>query len=143
MESVHNIKLYPDATIGETIRKIREMSGLSQKDLAEKADISQQHLSKIESDNSDPAFKTIERIAEALNIGVSKLTGYYDTSLTLKVEGDISKQGGVGIASGPVTINLQSDIPTNEEREAMRKHIAALEQHIAVLNKQIILLEQK
>ena len=51
------------------IKKRREQLGISQKELAEKADISQSFLCDIEQGRSKPSIDTALKIAEVLNIG--------------------------------------------------------------------------
>lgn len=50
------------------IKEKREQLGISQKELAEKADISQSFLCDIEQGRSKPSIDTALKIAEALNI---------------------------------------------------------------------------
>ena len=52
------------SSIGQKIRKIRELKGIKQEVMAEQLDISQQSYSNIESDKTDIAFSKIEKIAE-------------------------------------------------------------------------------
>ena len=51
------------------IKERREQLGISQKELAEKAGISQSFLCDIEQDRSKPSIDTALKIAEVLNIG--------------------------------------------------------------------------
>ena len=57
--------------IGKSIKLCRENRQLSQKELAEKSDISKAHISLIENGKRDPSFTTIEAIAEVLDIPAS------------------------------------------------------------------------
>ena len=50
------------------IKEKRERLGISQKELAEKADISQSFLCDIEQGRSKPSIDTALKIAEALNV---------------------------------------------------------------------------
>jgi|Deesub1362A_J573_1020465.scaffolds.fasta_scaffold00029_129 repressor LexA len=52
--------------VGETIRRLREEMGLSQRALARKAGISSQYLSDIEVGRTSPSLKSLEKIATAL-----------------------------------------------------------------------------
>ncbi|MFA5261802.1 MAG: helix-turn-helix transcriptional regulator [Candidatus Omnitrophota bacterium] len=54
--------------LGENIRKIRFRRGMEQDELANKANITQSHLSKIETGESNPSLKTLKRIAKALSV---------------------------------------------------------------------------
>ena len=51
------------------VKERREQLGISQKELAEKADISQSFLCDIEQGRSKPSIDTALKIAEVLNIG--------------------------------------------------------------------------
>jgi transcriptional regulator with XRE-family HTH domain len=59
--------------LGDTLRKVREAKGLSQKELAGLLDMPQPQYSRIESSKTDPSFTTLERIAKALAISLSEL----------------------------------------------------------------------
>lgn len=54
--------------LGKNIKRQRELAGLTQEVLAERAGISQDFLGKIEVNINKPGLKTIFRLAEALNI---------------------------------------------------------------------------
>lgn len=57
-------------SIGYKIRILRQNSKLTQEKLAEKTDLSQQHISRIENGTVEPKYKTIYKLAYALNISV-------------------------------------------------------------------------
>jgi len=52
--------------LGDTLKKVREAKGLSQKELAGLLDMLQPQYNRIESGKTDPSFTTLERIAKAL-----------------------------------------------------------------------------
>lgn len=56
---------------GDTLKKVREAKGLSQKELAGLLDMPQPQYSRIESGKTDPSFTTLERIVQALKISLS------------------------------------------------------------------------
>ena len=58
------------------IKERREQLGISQKELAEKADISQSFLCDIEQGRSKPSIDTALKIAEALGIEDIKFFDY-------------------------------------------------------------------
>lgn len=65
--------------IGENIKRIRKLRGLTQKELGEKlGGISQQQIGQWENEDKNPRIETIEKIANALNVNVSVLLGYSD-----------------------------------------------------------------
>ncbi|MEM2427846.1 MAG: helix-turn-helix domain-containing protein, partial [Candidatus Bathyarchaeia archaeon] len=51
---------------GETIRRLRKAVRLTQKELAEKAGLSQSLISRIERGNVDPRLSTIKRIMHVI-----------------------------------------------------------------------------
>ena len=51
----------------ENIIKIRKEKGLTQADLAQRTGISQQVLSRVENENSNPKLNTLVEIANAMN----------------------------------------------------------------------------
>lgn len=57
--------------IGERIREYRKKAGLSQKELGQKLDVSQQHIAQYESGKRTPKLDTIQKIADALSIPVN------------------------------------------------------------------------
>ncbi|MFO0857253.1 MAG: helix-turn-helix transcriptional regulator [Phycisphaerales bacterium] len=54
--------------VGRAIRTMRTRQGVSQKELAERADITPSFLSLVESDRRSASIKVIERIAAALDV---------------------------------------------------------------------------
>lgn len=71
-------------TVGDRIRKHRELSGISQTDLAEKIGVSKQTLYKYEKNviTNIPSDK-IEEIAKALNVSESCLMGWENKEIEL------------------------------------------------------------
>lgn len=59
--------------LGREIYKQRKLLGLSQNDLAEKIDISREHLAKIETAKRTPSLYLLIDIAQALELNVSDL----------------------------------------------------------------------
>ena len=61
-------------TIGENIKKIRAKLGLTQDDLAKKADIKYTTLTKVESGVvNKPSVQTMAKIAKALGVSIEDL----------------------------------------------------------------------
>ncbi|MBX3324080.1 MAG: helix-turn-helix transcriptional regulator [Phycisphaeraceae bacterium] len=54
--------------VGKAIRTLRARKGVSQKELAERAEITPSFLSLVEGDRRDASIKVIERIASALDV---------------------------------------------------------------------------
>lgn len=59
--------------LGRAIRQIREREGLSQEDLAEKANLHATWISPIERGRNNPNFGTVRRIANALGVTMVEL----------------------------------------------------------------------
>lgn len=58
---------------GKQIKKFRQQKGLSQEELAEKLDISQQTLSKIECGKNFLTAETLEKIPSVLGVNICEL----------------------------------------------------------------------
>lgn len=66
----------PDRTLaafGRNVAKLRSERGLSQDQLAEKADLDRTYISGIERGVRNPGIKTVLRLAKALSADVEKL----------------------------------------------------------------------
>lgn len=59
--------------IGESIRKVRLHSGLTQQEIADRCDLTKGMISKIENGKVVPAVGTLQRIARALGVKVAAL----------------------------------------------------------------------
>jgi transcriptional regulator with XRE-family HTH domain len=60
--------------LGETVRAERIKAGLSQEQLAEKADLARNYIGNIERAEYKVTVETLARIAKALNLRVKDLT---------------------------------------------------------------------
>jgi transcriptional regulator with XRE-family HTH domain len=60
-------------TVGKRLKKLREDKGMSQAALAEKADLSRGYLLRLEAGRQDPTLGTLERLAKALGVPVTKI----------------------------------------------------------------------
>lgn len=65
--------MQPENNLGEKIRQLRKARGLTQEQLAEKLDIDNKHLSKIEKGSHKPTYKLILKLAEVLQINIYDL----------------------------------------------------------------------
>lgn len=59
--------------IGKTIQKMRDEKGWTQTQLAEKSGLQQSHISRLEAGAHSPSWKTLEKIAKALDVEVGDL----------------------------------------------------------------------
>lgn len=60
-------------TLGERIKSYRKEKGFTQKELAEKTNLSRSHIASIESNQYTPSLPTLKEIASALGIDASVL----------------------------------------------------------------------
>jgi transcriptional regulator with XRE-family HTH domain len=61
--------------VGNRLREIRTQRLLTQEELAEKARVSPSTVVNIERDNREPHFRTIRKLAKALDVDPTELLG--------------------------------------------------------------------
>jgi transcriptional regulator with XRE-family HTH domain len=61
--------------IGEKLKQVRTRRLLTQDELAETAGVSQSTIANIERNNAEPQFRTIRKLAKALDIDPTELLG--------------------------------------------------------------------
>ena len=61
--------------IGDKLRAARTRRLLTQEELAERADVSPSTVANIELDNREPHFRTIRKLAKALDVDPTELLG--------------------------------------------------------------------
>ena len=61
--------------IGEKLKEIRTRRLLTQEELAEKASVSAATVVNIERNNQEPRFRTIRKLAKALEVDPTELLG--------------------------------------------------------------------
>ena len=61
-------------TVGMKVQKARKMRNYFQWKLGDKADVSQQHISRIENDEVCPTVDTLLKLAKALDVSITTLT---------------------------------------------------------------------
>ncbi|HKC69149.1 MAG TPA: helix-turn-helix transcriptional regulator [Bacteroidia bacterium] len=64
--------------IGHALKKIRELKGYTQEDIAEKLGITQSAYSKIELKNADLTIKKLEEIATILGVQLHDVIGFHE-----------------------------------------------------------------
>lgn len=62
-------------SLGDRIREIREDQGLKQSDLAGRVGTSQSTISQLEKGKQNPSYRTLQKIADALDVSVGYLLG--------------------------------------------------------------------
>ncbi len=58
--------------IGQRIRQLRESRAMTQSQLQSRSKVSRSYLSRIESGQMTPSLGTLEKISEALNVGLNR-----------------------------------------------------------------------
>jgi transcriptional regulator with XRE-family HTH domain len=61
--------------IGEKLKEVRTKRLLTQEELAEKAGVSAATVVNVERDNQEPRFRTIRKLAQALDVEPTELLG--------------------------------------------------------------------
>ena len=64
------------AKIGQRIKHLREISSMSQKDLAYSADLDRSYIASVENGNRNISIVNIEKIAFALNVNLKDFFDY-------------------------------------------------------------------
>lgn len=76
-------------TLGERIKYYRKEKGFTQKELAEKTNLSRSHIASIEGNQYTPSLSTLSEIAAALTIDVSILLSDKSAPTTLTIKDQI------------------------------------------------------
>ncbi|WP_026836161.1 helix-turn-helix domain-containing protein [Eubacterium xylanophilum] len=66
--------------LGERVQSIRKASGLSQEELALRADITPTYMGQIERNIKNPTIRVLERICEALDVSLADFFSEKETS---------------------------------------------------------------
>ena len=67
-------------TVGKRVKEVRKQKGISQEELAERADLSAQYISQIETGRKRGSLPTYNKLAKALDVSIDELTGSYSES---------------------------------------------------------------
>lgn len=102
-------------SLGSNIQMHRKLNGYTQKQLAEKINLSRTYLADIEKDRYNPSLETLKSIAEALNVSLSELVPEANKSIT-EIEADVKEM-----------INKISKL-SKEDREKIKKMIDIFEE---------------
>jgi transcriptional regulator with XRE-family HTH domain len=65
--------------LGENVRKIRELKGFSQQNLADEIKVDQKTISRIEKGELSPKFETLVNISKVLSINISQLLAFNES----------------------------------------------------------------
>ena len=69
----------PDPALSAVLRELRDASGRSQEDVAHDVGLTVSAYARIERGQSNPAWSTVRRIADAFEITLAELGGRVDT----------------------------------------------------------------
>lgn len=78
-------------SIGKRLKNYRKKAGLTQQQVADKANISRSHYASLESDKYNPSLETLTNIANVLNIDTTLLLDKNETTLNNRDKKDIEK----------------------------------------------------
>lgn len=59
--------------VGPAVRNLREQAGISQEELAGRAELDRTYVSGIERGRRNPSVKSLQRVADALHVGLEVL----------------------------------------------------------------------
>lgn len=59
--------------MGRALKRIRKEKGISQAELAKRADLTREYVNKIEAGRCDPSLSTINALAKALGVKLARL----------------------------------------------------------------------
>lgn len=135
------------AEVKDRIKKLRELKGFTQAQLAQKLDMTVRNYQNLENGNKDISFSELQIIADALEMSVSSLVGF-DTKMVFnncKMDGDYSASYINSIVNGAEKLyeklltekdthisNLQKQIQKNEDKH--EKQIQSLEKQLDALH---------
>lgn len=116
-----------NTTLGKRIAQLRQDRGWTQKELADKAEITQNHVSRIEKDRMKPRRATMKGLAEAFGIRVEDLEALAEVPDS-NIEERLAKDD-------PDLAALISQIPllSEEQKEALRVTLRSMIAHQKVL----------
>ena len=69
---------YNNKDVGKTIKKLRKLHNISQERLADKANLTQQHISRVEQGTNTPSIETLIKLSEALRVSIDVMVNTND-----------------------------------------------------------------
>jgi len=95
---------------GERLRELRDRAGLTQTQLAEKANMHRQGIAKLEMGEREPTWATVQALADALGISCEDF----------RVTGRVETPGKSGISAKSSSASA-SDMPPTQRKPRGRK----------------------
>lgn len=123
--------------LGDKIRTIRKMKGLTQENLADMLGISHTAVAKIERNETNPSNKRVEQIASALEVTMSQLESFGENGIFYISENDNNNVHHIFIGSS------QDNTALALENARLSTEVEGLKNEIVHLKKIIQLLEDK
>jgi transcriptional regulator with XRE-family HTH domain len=111
--------------IGQRIRGLRESSGITQSQLQALSRVSRSHLSRIESGQMTPSLGTLEKISEAIGVGLNRFF--------------VPETNGESLLEDPFIQELRPALRqlNLEQWHSILKRLAAINDHVTGRNKQM------
>ncbi|MGH2553891.1 MAG: helix-turn-helix domain-containing protein [Chitinophagaceae bacterium] len=123
--------------VGHKIKKLRELKGLKQDDVAERLNISQAAYSRLEKDEVKVDVNTLERIAEVFQMRVEEII-YFDEKSSFFINNHNSHVANGGVNYGTINdaaLLNKSFLELNERFERQRKEIEDLKVELSNLKR--------
>ncbi|TAE72078.1 MAG: XRE family transcriptional regulator [Bacteroidetes bacterium] len=117
----------------EKITALRKVKRLTQQDMAEKLNMSDNAYSKIEQGKTQISVERLKKIAKVLDMEKQDIENFEEKMIFNKIENGTNTNFGNGI-------NLSENF--EKEREAYKSHISDLQKQITTLEKQIEILSK-
>lgn len=76
--------LYPENQEKPTLAVLRLRTGMSQRQLAEAADIKQPQIARLESGKDNPTYETMKKLARGLSISVAEVAAAIEITIEAK-----------------------------------------------------------
>lgn len=100
--------------VGERIREIRKEKGISERELAEKAEVSQGYISQIEHNTTTPSMNVLLKIADALGVPIAGLMAQEENQLGITL---ITKENRTKIKFADVNTEYEFLTPFGRNRD--------------------------
>ena len=111
--------------IGQRIRQLRESRGITQSKLQARSRVSRSYLSRIESGQMTPSLGTLEKISEALGVGLNRFF--------------VPESNGEALLEDPFIQGLRPFLRQLdcEQWQSILKRLAAISDHVSTGNGQV------
>lgn len=117
--------------VGEKIRKVRNLKGISQEYLAQKMNISQVSIAKIERDEMSLSLNKLEQIANILEVSVEEILKFDDAKIFKLNFKDNTTNSGNAYAYAYFNENFE------KERQLYERMLSERDLEIEALKKQV------